>query len=340
MTSADQLFREASNTVESSLRSFMDDRELPLYKMMAYHLGWVDEHGETSHRTPQERLRGVISILSAQASGGDGETGAAVSVAIELLFNFTQIHTDIQEGNPDRFSRPALWWVWGPAQGINAGDGMHALARLAILNQADADIDPKVISAELKTSDSATLQFCEGAYMDTVFQERLAVGVDEYLTMVTSISGSLAAAAAQLGFDSGSSTDEKLGAGLSSFGRDLGIVWRMREDHAAIWGSESVDEGAQGRIIAKKKTLPVVHALEQAEPSTRRELGNMYAQRVIDPANISHLRDILDQSGSKEFTEQQISQYTDSALASLQEAGVVGDVTDALKSLVDASTNG
>jgi geranylgeranyl diphosphate synthase type I len=337
MTTATQTVREVNDTVEASLRTFMNDRDLPLYKMMAYHLGWVDEQGEVSHRTPQERLRGAVTLLSTRASGGSGDAGDAVAVAIELLFNFTLIHTDIQEGNPDRMSRPALWWVWGPAQGINAGDGMHALARLVILNQADTGVDPVAISGELKALDMAALQFCEGAYMDTVFQERLAVGVDEYLSMVSSISGSLVAGAAQIGFNAGSSTDEKLVAGLTNFGRGLGVIWRLQEDHNAIWGTESMDEGAQGRLISKKKTLPVVHALENAEPSTRRELGNMYAQRVIDPANISHLRDILDQSGSREFTEKQIAEHTDSAISSLESAGVGPEVADALISLVDGS---
>ena len=338
MTSATQTIRELNDSIETSLRKFMDDRDLPLYKMMAYHLGWVDELGETSHREPQPRVRGAVSLLSTRASGGDGDAGAAVAVAIELLFNFTLIHTDIQEGNPDRMSRPALWWVWGPAQGINAGDGMHALARLVILNQADAGVDPVTISGELKVLDMAALRFCEGAYMDTVFQERLVVGVDEYLSMVKSISGSLVAGAAHIGFNAGSSGDEALADGLTNFGRDLGVIWRLQEDHNAIWGTESVDEGAQGRIIAKKKTLPVVHALENAEPSTRRELGNMYAQRVIDPANISHLRDVLDQSGSRQFTEQQIAEHTDSAFSNLDSSGIEPEVATALKSLVDRST--
>ena len=31
---------------ESALMKFVDSRDLPLYKMMAYHLGWVDQNGE------------------------------------------------------------------------------------------------------------------------------------------------------------------------------------------------------------------------------------------------------------------------------------------------------
>jgi len=101
-----------------------------------------------------------------------------------------------------------------------------------------------------------------------------------------------------------------------------------------------MDEGAQGRLISKKKTLPVVHALESAEPSTRRELGNMYAQRVIDPANISHLRDILDQSGSREFTEQRIAEHKESAISGLESAGVGPEIADALISLVGDPVKG
>ena len=288
----------------------MQGRTLPLYTMMAYHLGWVDEHGEPVPPAEQERLRGAICLFSAQAAGADKAEQSVIqeyatlsATAIELLHNYSLIHSDIQEGNPDRGVKPALWWVWGPAQGINAGDGMHALARLALFSMRERGISPERVSAALKVLDEAALSLCEGAYMDTVFQEQLAVSTVEYMEMAEALSGSVVAAAIRLGLMASGGGDEKLQDGLATFGVKLGTAMRIAEDYAVLWGEGERDSAAQGRLIAKKKSLPVVHALENADPSIRRELGNMYAQRVIDPANIDRVREVLDESGSREFTE-------------------------------------
>ena len=310
--------RAASATVEKALREFMEGRTLPLYTMMAYHLGWVDEHGEPVPPAEQERLRGAICLFAAQAAGADTpdqstdqpadhREATLSATAIELVHNYSLIHSDIQEGNPDRGVKPALWWVWGPAQGINAGDGMHALARLAIFSMGDSGSSPEKVSAALKTLDEATLLLCEGAYMDTVFQEQLAVSTADYMKMAESLSGSVVAAAVRLGImaagDAAGGGNEMLLEGLGEFGLKLGTAMRIAEDYAVLWGEGERDSAAQGRLIAKKKSLPVVHALENAEPSIRRELGNMYAQRVIDPASIDRVREVLDESGSREYTE-------------------------------------
>ena len=45
---------------------------------------------------------------------------------------FLQIHDDVQSGSPQRAGRDTVWWKWGPAQAINAGDGMYAMARVAL----------------------------------------------------------------------------------------------------------------------------------------------------------------------------------------------------------------
>lgn len=288
----------------------MQGRTLPLYTMMAYHLGWVDEHGEELPPAEEERLRGALCLFSAQAAGASEEEAGLRAAAIELLHNYSLIHSDIQEGNPDRGVKPALWWVWGPAQGINAGDGMHALARLALFSMRDSGTAPEKISAALKTLDEATLLLCEGAYMDTVFQEQLAVSTTAYMEMAESLSGSVLSAAIRLGVmaaeDSGENAaaeGEKLSQALGAFGVKFGTALRIAEDYAVLWGEGERDSAAQGRLIAKKKSLPVVHALENAEPSIRRELGNMYAQRVIDPGSIDRVREVLDESGSREYTQ-------------------------------------
>ncbi|MEY3476166.1 MAG: hypothetical protein RLY65_566, partial [Pseudomonadota bacterium] len=85
---------------------------------------------------PGKRLRPLIAILVSEACGGSGEPAVPVAVALELLHNFTLVHDDIEDGDATRHHRPTLWALWGEPQAINAGDGMHVLAHIALLEAA------------------------------------------------------------------------------------------------------------------------------------------------------------------------------------------------------------
>lgn len=328
--------RSATERVESSLRGFMEGRTLPLYTMMAYHLGWVDQEGQERPGRPFDRVRGGLSLVTSDALGGDREVAAMHAVAVELLHNYSTIHADIQEGNPDRDDQPALWWVWGPAQGINAGDGMHALARLAIFSLQERGICPDLVFRALKYLDEAALALCEGAYLDTVFQERRVVTSEQYMDMVERLAGALVGAATRLGaFASEDGRDsEGLAEGLATFGAKLGTAMQLASDYAAFWAEADRDQTTQGRLVAKKKTLPVIHALEHADPSIRRELGGMYAQRMMDPANLDRVREILDAAGSREHTLDTVQRLLGGARTALANLDLPKDATASLDTVI------
>lgn len=319
----------------------MEGRDLPLYAMMSYHLGWVDEHGEPfSSGFGSDRTRGALCVLAAQAVGEPSVATLRYATAVELLHNYAQIHADIQEGNPDRNNRPALWWVWGPAQGINAGDGMHALARLAIFSLSDEDIPPEEITVALKRLDSAALAQCEGNYSETTFQEQLRIRVDDYLQMVSDLSGRLLGTTAWLGARSAAERDEARLDALTRFGESLGAAMHLSQDYAAFWPkSDQRDQNTQGRLVAKKKTLPVVHAIATAEPRVRREIGTVYAQRVIDPANIEEITPKLEACGSREFTRDKIAETLQEARAALDAARLSGEHRASIEALVTSVTS-
>ena len=129
---------DATARVEGELRDLFSTRQMPLYRMMAYHLGWEDEQGNAREPAPAERSHGVACLTACYAAGGDQEVGLPAAASVELVNSFCQVHDDVQGGHPKRHDRDAVWWVWGPAQAINTGDGMHALAPAGHLPPARA----------------------------------------------------------------------------------------------------------------------------------------------------------------------------------------------------------
>jgi geranylgeranyl diphosphate synthase type I len=111
--------------VESALRKDALPTATRLGAMAAYHMGWVDSAGRPFNAAPGKMLRGGLCLWTCGALDGDTERTLPVAVALELIHNFTLIHDDIQDGDRQRRGRPAVWTLWGPAQAINAGDGLQ-----------------------------------------------------------------------------------------------------------------------------------------------------------------------------------------------------------------------
>ena len=132
---------ELNQVIDQKLKKLINARELPLYRIIEYQMGWNGNPNSPSLvlDTPIKKNElisnplGVLCMLVSTLTNAQFKDAIMPAVSIEMISKFLQIHDDIQSGNPTRNGRDTVWWLWGPAQAINAGDGLHALARLTIL---------------------------------------------------------------------------------------------------------------------------------------------------------------------------------------------------------------
>ncbi len=318
--------------LEAGLQAFIAERDMPLYRMMSFQLGWVDENGSPAERQPPPRLHGMSCLAAAEAVGGGFNTAIWSAVAVELAYNFWQVHADVEDGNTERDGRPSVWWAWGPAQAINAGDGMHAMARLAMFRSRHADAGAEQLAAAIKLFDEAIATLCEGEYLDISFQEKLSVRIDEYLAMAEARTGALFGCAMQLGATAGGCMQADLTQPMAAFGIKLGAARQVGGDIAALWGN-AVDKSQTGRLTAKKKSLPVVHAIATGTPTVRRKLGDMYVQRSLGSDDMKEAALILDECGSRKFAQDTYARLLSEADQSLVTAGLGHDGTELMRAV-------
>ena len=321
--------------VEDALREVLVSRQMPLYHMMSYHLGWEDEKGDTRLSTAAERSHGVACLMACYAAGGEVETALPAATSVELVRNFCQIHDDVQGGNPGRHDRDAVWWVWGPAQAINAGDGMHALARLSILGLQDRGVSPAGTFRAIQMLDEASLEMCEGRFQDFEAQERIDLSVDAYLTMASRKTGALYSCAMKLGALT-AAEDDRLVDSFGVCGARIGLAVQIRDDLRALWGDGHGDTPSSHEVLNKKKLIPVVYALEKAKISEKRRLGDIYFKRVLDPDDVESVRQVLEELGAREACEELVGHYRKEAGEALASAGVSAEGAEAINKLIDS----
>jgi geranylgeranyl diphosphate synthase type I len=281
-------FRQYLPKVEAELESILSEYNLPLYTMMHYHLG-LKNH-------PGKMLRPVLCLLANDMVGGNWQAILPAAVAIELVHNFTLIHDDIEDKSEERRHRQALWKLWGTPQGINTGDAMYSLAQLTLLKLEERGIASTKIVQASRLLAQACLELCEGQYLDIEYENRLDISEADYLKMIDKKTARLFQSSLCLGALLG--TDEpNLIEQLGSFGRSLGLAYQIKNDL----------EGIEDDIRQKKKTLPIIYALNKAEE--REKLYQIYQQMELSKGDIAQFLKILNNSAASDYSREMINEY-------------------------------
>src|SRR5680860_905055 len=266
-------FSDILADIEAEMSSVLDEREGHarfLYEMLGYHLG-LD--GDSAVRG--KRMRPLLGALAYQSLTGDYRPAMPGAAAVELGHNFSLVHDDIEDADLERRHRPTLWAIWGIPLAINAGDALFALSRLALYRLL-TDFSERRVLALMRVYDETCLALCEGQYLDISFERQADVSVDAYLEMIGRKTAALLAASVQAGAILATDDAEIIEA-YRRFGYDLGMAFQMADDvKGTFWSSTESGKPEAGDVRKRKKTLPIVWALQHASSGDRERLAVIY----------------------------------------------------------------
>ena len=157
-----------SAAVDAAVRAFVDRQPVSeFYDLVRYHLGWQGDG--------QQGLwpRSVLCVLACEACGGSFDQAVPMAVAIALLHGFELNEEDLERQRLTRQGRRTVWGVWGRPQAMNAGDGMHALAKMALL-AGRSQLSPGDILHLEKALDECSLRTCEAIYVEQAAGQQAA----------------------------------------------------------------------------------------------------------------------------------------------------------------------
>ncbi len=309
--------------VEAAMRSLLEapsPEVEPLYGVMRYHLGWADVHLRPADAPSGKRVRPLFCLLSCQAVGGAWQKAVPLAAGLELIHNFSLIHDDIEDMSPTRRHRPAVWTRWGVAQAINTGDAMFSLARLAVHRLAAEGTPAEIVLAVLERVEATSLALCRGQYLDMAFEGQERVSLDSYMQMIEGKTAALLACAAETGALVGAGFGGPHAA-LHRFGLELGLAFQIVDDILGIWGDPRVTgKPAADDVRSRKKTFPILRALEVLEARGEHELARLLAQPEMSEDDVAAAIRCVEAAGAREEAERLAEGHTVRGLAALEEA--------------------
>jgi octaprenyl-diphosphate synthase len=242
-----------------------------------------------------KRLRPLLLVLSARLCGYKEDYAKTVSTALEYLHAATLLHDDIVDDAILRRGKTVAHSLYGNATTVLVGDFLLARA-LAICADSGKIKVIRIIS-------DLTENMSTGEVHQLMRKGDVSLTEDEYLEVIRRKTAVLFQAACTVSAVIAEAPEEKEKA-LSDFGYNLGIAFQMADDLFDY----TMDTAALGKEVGAdlregKLTLPVIHALKQANPADRDAMIKIIKNEAFTVDEFNALVELLKKNYGIAYTE-------------------------------------
>lgn len=300
-----------------------------------------------------KRFRPLILMGAYEALGGtDLRAAAQVGAAFELLHTALIVHDDVIDRDFVRRGQPniaASYRDRWQATGVSRPDAEHRGISVAViagdlaLSFAHRLIDTSGATGDtreklLELMDESLFASAAGELLDIDYTGSIRVpSVENILSMarlktaVYSFEGPLQAGAVLAG------ADEIVVTSLGEFGKEIGTAYQIRDDLLGVFGDANETGKSNSNDLREGKgTVIVAHA---AETQLWEKIAPFLGRSDMTEAQAGNVREMLEQSGAREFAERLLDEHTERALQTLAEPHVPSAVRAEFEPLVTKMIN-
>jgi len=300
--------------------------ELRLAERMESPIGQIPQVGAHLLGAGGKRLRPLLAVLAARATGAPLEHGIAGGCAAELIHTATLYHDDVVDDGRVRRGRPAARMVFGNGVVVLVGD--FCLARA---------LETVALTGSLPMVQSLATTVTEMAEGEVAQLERAGnpdATVDDYFRVIDRKTASLIAWCARVG----GSVPAQLAEPLERYGRALGRAFQIADDVL----DSAIDEVTAGKSVGHdlqegKLTLPVLMACE-ADAALGRRIRGQLGEQGIPAAVVAEILAEVRRVGGVERARSKAEALADEAAQALSALPPSG-YRDGLSALAYLSAN-
>lgn len=287
-----------------------------------------------------KRHRPLITFAACLAVGGDAQLASSAASAIEHFHTAALIHDDIADEAELRRGEPCLHLTEGLGLAINMGDLALSLVNGTVMK--DPNLSDGVKVRVVNELIDMTRRTVEGQALDIGWARdgRYDITPEDYLVMATHKTAHYSGAVPlAIGAIIGGGTEAQVEA-LRNYGLDTGLAFQIQDDLLNLVGAEeSTKKDFRSDITEGKRTLVVVHALQNAEPDQRERLVEILSSKEKDEAVLAEAVEIMERTGSVDYARNYAENLTSIAKNRLTDMVEPSVSRDMLVSMADWFVN-
>lgn len=196
-----------------------------------------------------KRIRPVLTLLTAQLGEGNNHAVITAAQAVEITHLASLYHDDVMDEAEMRRGVPSAQNVWGNSVAILTGDLLFARASKLVAGLGEGAIKLQADTFE---------RLCLGQLHETIGPRGDDDPIEHYLQVLADKTGSLIAAAAQMGVIF-SNAPEEFAAPVVAFGEKIGVAFQLIDDVIDLAEPEAETGKPQGTDLRSGvATLPLL----------------------------------------------------------------------------------
>ncbi len=252
-----------------------------------------------------KRLRPILVLLSGKLFGPAQPSLIRMAAVVEMIHTATLVHDDVIDLAKTRRGRPSINVVWGNHTSVLAGDWLYMQAFQVALRERKFELLDILIEL--------TQRMVEGELLQLDRIGKIGVTETDYMELIDRKTASLFAACSKLGAVCGDATTDQQ-AKLGEYAWNLGIAFQLIDDILDFTSREKILGKPVGNDLREGKvTLPLIYALEGAEPEERKLVETVLADGNYDQVPFAKILQILKRYGSIERAEERARSFTEKA---------------------------
>ncbi|MDE5975457.1 MAG: polyprenyl synthetase family protein [Muribaculaceae bacterium] len=275
-----------------------------------------------------KRIRPVLTLMGAEAFGGNAGAAMQPALGIETFHNFTLLHDDVMDKSEMRRGRETVHKKFDENTAILSGDTMLTLA-----TQLVSEVDDSKLRTVIDTFNSMALKVYEGQRMDMDFETSETISLDSYIEMIAGKTGSLLGAAVKIGAIIGGASEKDADL-MYEFGMMTGLAFQIQDDWLDTFGdSATFGKPIGGDINNGKKTYLYVAAFAEGG-QTAAALKSAY-QIPAGDVRVKAVTRLFDKLGMSDKCKKAVGHYSSKALKALNATSLSEENKEAFRHLAE-----
>jgi octaprenyl-diphosphate synthase len=261
-------------------------------------------------RRKGKQMRPLFVFLTSKMTGEITESTYTAASLIELMHTATLVHDDVVDESNERRGVFSVNAIWRSKVAVLFGDYLLARGLLLAVKHKDYDL--------LEIVSDASREMSEGELLQIQKSRSLNIDIETYYEVIRKKTATLIASCTACGAKASGASQDVVDR-IYDLGIHIGMAFQIKDDLFDYQDHGVIGKPTGNDIKEKKFTLPLIYALNQAEPGRRKAMVRKIKNGNRSQLVVNEVVRFVKEMGGIDFAMQKMLEYKNIALVGLND---------------------